>query len=244
MTSALASRCRRPTRSPFTYVPFTLTSISTYPSGDVWISAWRRETSLPADHHVGPGVAAEDEWIGPDGIFPPVGQADQPPAGGRGGRFGRDCGVGHQVGECAAVEELGVPARRVIDGEDLMPADLDLVAVEHRRRVGAQPHAIDQQLRLGRRGADGGGALGRALQHRVLGLHALALEHEWRSPGADPMIVSPAATGYANAADFEVHHRSIPEVETRVADKRIARPVTAQANDSLTQFSAASWPRS
>ena len=64
-----------------------------------------------------------------------------------------------------------------------MAADLDLVAMEHRRRVGAQPDAVDQQLRLGRRGADGGGALGRALQHGVKGLDPLPFELNARNPG-------------------------------------------------------------
>ncbi len=93
---------------------------------------------VAADHHVGAGVAAEDEWIGPYDILAPVGQADQPPAGGRRGPFGPGLpGWRHQVGECAAVEELGMTRAARVDGEDLMPADLDLVAVE--TGVGSAP---------------------------------------------------------------------------------------------------------
>ena len=91
---------------------------------------------MPADHHVAAGVPAEHQPLAADRVLAPVGEAHQPAAGGPpawgGGADGR------KVGEGAGVEELGVPDAAVVDGEDLVRADLDLVAVEHRGGVGAR----------------------------------------------------------------------------------------------------------
>ena len=131
----------------------------------------------PGDHHVRAGIAPEDERVGPDGVFPPVGQADHPPAGGRRRRIGPGrARRRHQVGERAAVEELGVAGAAAVHREDLVEADLDLVAVEDGGRIGAEPDPVDQELHAGLGGPDGGGALRCPLEHRVQRLDPLTLE--------------------------------------------------------------------
>ena len=69
-----------------------------------------------------------------------------------------------------------LPERRRVDRKDLVEADLDLVAVKHGGRIGAQPDPVDQELHAGLGGADGGGALCRPLEHRVQWLDSLAFE--------------------------------------------------------------------
>ena len=106
---------------------------------------------------------------------PSVRQTRRPPVGAGRRRGGRSAG-GRQIGEGAGVEELGVARPPGVDREDLVGADLDLVAVQDRGGVGAEPHAVDQKLRIGLARADGGGPLRGALQDGVPRPHPLAFE--------------------------------------------------------------------
>ena len=103
-----------------------------------------------------------------------------------------------------------MPDAAVVDGEDLVRADLDLVAVEHRGGVGAEPHAVDEQVhpRAGR--ANGGGPLGGAQEDGMARLHAFAFEDDGgaRRRSYDRLT---GGHGDSRAADLEVHHRSDPE---------------------------------
>ena len=100
------------------------------------------------DDDVAAGIPAEDQRGGADCVFPAVGEADQPPAvAAAGRRSARGAGGAHHSAKAAAIDELGAgPARRWIDDQEFVAADLDLVAVQHRGRLGAQPDPVDQRL--------------------------------------------------------------------------------------------------
>ena len=91
--------------------------------------------------------------------------------------------TGGQVGEGTGVEELGIARSLGVHRENLVVDDLDLVAVQHRGRVGAQPDAVDGDLGIGGRGADRRRAFGGPLDDGMAGPHPLALEHDGAAKG-------------------------------------------------------------
>ena len=123
-----------------------------------------------------PASRPKTRLLARDGIFAAVGETDQAAAGGAGRRRGGRSAGGRQIGEGAGVEELGVARPPGVDREDLVRADLDLVAVQDRGGVGAEPHAVDQKLRIGLARANGGGPLRGALQDGMPRPHPLAFE--------------------------------------------------------------------
>ena len=99
------------------------------------------------------------------------------------------------------------PVRRAVDGEDLVRADLDLVAVQHGGGIGAQADAVDDDLGVGRAAADRGGALGGPLHDGMPGQNALALEQDGAARRG-PYDRLTDGHGDSCAAEFELHHRS------------------------------------
>ena len=72
---------------------------------------------------------------------------------------------------------MAVPGPLGVYREDFVVEDLDLVAVENRRGIGAQPHAVDGHLGVGAGGPDRR-APRAALYDGVMRPHALTLEDD------------------------------------------------------------------
>ena len=110
-----------------------------------------------------------------------------------------------EIGERAGIEELGAARPRGIDGEDLVPEDLDLVSMEDGGGIGAQPHAVDGHLGVGPGGTDRRGALLGALNDGVMRPDALTLEND-SAPRRRAYDCVPGGDRYPPATDFELHH--------------------------------------
>lgn len=120
------------------------------------------------DHDVARGVAPEDQRALADLVFAAVGEAHQSTAGHRAGwmrhGFGRYCGSQGVQGR--RVGHLGRADAAFVHHDQLDGAELHLVAVQQRHRVGTQPHAIDDHDRIGIGAPDRGAAAG-GLHQRV-----------------------------------------------------------------------------
>jgi hypothetical protein len=123
---------------------------------------------LVRNHDVAACLAAKNQGLSANGVFPPVRQTDQAASRRGGGRLGgaRLHLCGH-LGHVGRADELGTTASAGIGDQDLMAADLKLVAMKHGGRLGTQPDTVQQHLGAGRPGSHRCGPVGRTLNYCV-----------------------------------------------------------------------------
>ena len=146
---------------------------------------------LGAGHHdVGARLPTKDQGAIVEAVFAAIGEAHNASAA-RAHFPTIDVEGGH---------ETGSPGPGVILDQDLVAADTDLVAVEQRGRLGTEANAVDLNLGIAQR-PDGGGTIGPALNHGVLGRNPGSEEGDGGlGVGADQHI----ARYHAMAAPFDV----------------------------------------
>ena len=105
---------------------------------------------LAGDNDVAGGVAAKNQRRTGDRVFPAVRQRHDAPTG-----VHRDLpafGLGfrplHRLRHVHRLHVLCTAAATLIDERELLPSDLDFVAMEEGRRFGTQAHAVDQDVRF------------------------------------------------------------------------------------------------
>ncbi len=131
------------------------------------------------DDNFAAGIAAEDNPGGGDGVLPSVGQADEAPRRRGTGRTGHRRAARFREGECR--HHLGASGTRLVDDPQLVASQRDLVAMQQRGRLRAQPHAIYAHFSDRRRNPNGRLAGAEQLHNRMTCQDIRALEENPRA---------------------------------------------------------------
>src|SRR5687768_8123678 len=120
-------------------------------------------------------VASEDERLAGELVITTVGERNDPGCRrGRGDRWGRGSRV-RRNGNVDRPLQLRLASPALVYDEDLLPRNVELVAVQERRRLRTKTHPVDQHVGTGNR-ANGRRAVGPALHDGMSGRHAFALD--------------------------------------------------------------------
>jgi hypothetical protein len=152
-------------------------------------------TSLPADHHRPTHL-----------ILPPVGERHQAATGARRGRSRplRLPGRGQHV-RIDGLHILRAAAPAFISKQNLRTGDLDLVTMEERRRLRAEPNTVDRNIRLIAPEANRSLPIGGSLDDRVPGLDPCTGHHDLRRRIATDHDLTDWQ-GNTPTADLQIRH--------------------------------------